>query len=291
MTPPKLTPTTTSHTDTYPFISPLSLKEPPNLSVLITGASKGIGLATAISFAQAGFPRIAIFARSDLSSAETKIKTAAQAAGRTEPQVVKLQGSIADKKDVAKAFSTLSTAFDGKLDILINNASRLETWKPLHEIDAEDWWATWELNLKGTFLVTQAAIPLLLNSVQKTVVTVTSAGAFVTMPGASAYQGSKTAQVRLTEFLGVEYGEQGLLAYTIHPCGAKTETALNMPENMHFMLTETPELAADTLVWLTRERREWLQGRFVFGPGDMEELEGMKEEIVQRDLMKLKLDV
>ena len=84
---------------------------------------------------------------------------------------------------------------------------------------------------------------------------------------------------------------QGLLAYTIHPCGAKTETALNMPEYMHSILTETPELAADTLVWLTRERKEWLQGRFVFGPGDMEELEAKKEEIVERDLMKLKLDV
>lgn len=65
---------------------------------------------------------------------------------------------------------------------------------------------------------------------------------------------------------------------------------MNMPENMHSILTDTPELAADTLVWLTKERREWLQGRFVMGPADMEELEGLKGEIVKRDLMKLKLD-
>ncbi|KAK4494790.1 hypothetical protein PRZ48_014146 [Zasmidium cellare] len=289
MAPPKLTPTTKTHTDTYPFISPLSIKNPPLLSVLITGASKGIGLATAIAFAQAGFPRIAIFARSDLSNAESKVLAAAKEAGRPPPEVLKLQGSISSKDDVSQAFSTLSKTWSGKLDILINNASRLEEWKSLHETDVDDWWATWELNLKGTFLVTRAAIPLLLKGIQKTVVTITSAGAFVSIPGASAYQGSKTAQVRFTDFLVAEYAEQGLLAYTIHPCGAKTETALNMPESMYFMLTETVELAADTLVWLTRERREWLQGRFVFGPSDMEELEGLKGRIVEGDLMKLKL--
>lgn len=66
---------------------------------------------------------------------------------------------------------------------------------------------------------------------------------------------------------------------------------MNMPENMHSILTDTPELAADTLVWLTKERRDWLQGRFVMGPADMQELESKKDEIVKRDLMKLKLDV
>jgi hypothetical protein len=50
---------------------------------------------------------------------------------------------------------------------------------------------------------------------------------------------------------------QGLIAYAIHPGGVKTETALNMPENMHSYLTQTAELSADTIVWLTRERKEW----------------------------------
>lgn len=50
---------------------------------------------------------------------------------------------------------------------------------------------------------------------------------------------------------------QGLLAYTIHPGGVKTMLASNMPDHTHHLLSETPELVADTLVWLTRERREW----------------------------------
>lgn len=50
---------------------------------------------------------------------------------------------------------------------------------------------------------------------------------------------------------------KGLIALAIHPGGVKTDLAAGMPENMHAILTDTPELAADTVVWLTSERREW----------------------------------
>ncbi|KEF52959.1 uncharacterized protein A1O9_10865 [Exophiala aquamarina CBS 119918] len=62
-----------------------------------------------------------------------------------------------------------------------------------------------------------------------------------------------------------------------------------MPEHMHSYLTQTPQMCADTIVWLARERKEWLAGRFVFGPADMEELAAKKNEIVEKDLLKLKL--
>ena len=50
---------------------------------------------------------------------------------------------------------------------------------------------------------------------------------------------------------------QGLLAFCLHPGGVKTETALNMPDYMTSYLTQTPELSGNTIVWMTRERREW----------------------------------
>ena len=50
---------------------------------------------------------------------------------------------------------------------------------------------------------------------------------------------------------------QGINAFALHPGGVQTETALNMPESMRSYLTQTPELSADTIVWLTREKREW----------------------------------
>ena len=64
-----------------------------------------------------------------------------------------------------------------------------------------------------------------------------------------------------------------------------------MPEKMHSMLSDTPELAGDASVWLTAERREWLAGRYVSVNWDAKELLEKREKIVKDDLLKVRLDV
>ena len=88
-----------------------------------------------------------------------------------------------------------------------------------------------------------------------------------------------------------EYRQQGLIAISIHPGGIKTDLAMNMPPERQSVLTDTLELAADTLVWLSRERRDWLSGRFASVSWDMEELEQKKQDIVQRNLFKFRVVV
>ncbi|KAK4504497.1 hypothetical protein PRZ48_005413 [Zasmidium cellare] len=287
--PPRLTITPTLHHDTYPFISPLTHPAPPSkTSVLITGASKGIGLATALSFARAGFSRIAILARSNLSSAASQIISAAGQAGRAKPEVLELRADISDLDAGEAAMDEVGRKWD-HLDILINNASLLSSFAHLGESSPKEWWRTWEVNIKGTYLVTRAALPLLLKSTLKTIVTISSGGAFISLPGASAYQGTKAAQIKMTEDLMLEYGGQGLLAYSVHPCATETESTTGKVPGA--LLRETAELAGDTVVWLTRERREWLAGRFVFGTQDMGELEGMTEEVLERGLLRVGLVV
>ena len=89
---------------------------------------------------------------------------------------------------------------------------------------------------------------------------------------------TKSSQIRLSDFFMAEYEDQvrfplsqtvspkedadaadsqGLFAVTIHPSSVETETALNIPDYMHDILSDTAELAADTIVWLTRTRKEW----------------------------------
>jgi len=125
----------------------------------------------------------------------------------------------------------------------------------------------------------------------KTIVNVASVGGVLVSPGASAYQTTKLAILRLSEFLMVDHEKQGLLCYCIHPGGVATELALNMPAAMHKVLVDTPELGADTLVWLTKKRREWLGGRYISVNWDMQELLHDKERIVKNDLLKSRLAV
>jgi NAD(P)-dependent dehydrogenase (short-subunit alcohol dehydrogenase family) len=99
--------------------------------------------------------------------------------------------------------------------------------------------------------------------------------------------------VRFTEFIDSEYGSQGVTAFSIHPGNIFTAMASDgeIPEELRFVFTETAELPADTIVWLTARKRQWLAGRYVNVTWDMEQLEEKKEAIVEGDRLKIKLDV
>ncbi|OKL56135.1 hypothetical protein UA08_08742 [Talaromyces atroroseus] len=278
--------TTSDHHDTYPAIAKYSHQ---GRVVLITGASKGIGLVTAISFAKAGAHAIIIAARSNLNEVEKEILAAAATAG-TSPQVLKLHLDVTDPKGVAEAAVQVQQKF-GKLDILLNNAGYLEKWTEVSESDPMEWWKTWEINLKGTYLMTRAFLPLIQQSDLKTIVNVSSIGAHVTFFGASAYQSSKLAVIRFTEFIAAEYGDKGVVAFVIHPGGVPTELATNMPDHMHGALIDKPELAADTVAWLTQEQQQWLNGRYLSVTWDMPELFARKDEIIEGNKLKVKMVV
>ena len=76
--------------------------------------------------------------------------------------------------------------------------------------------------LKGVFDLTRVFIPLLLKGGDKTIINVSSIGAHVVFPGASDYQPAKLALCRFAEFVSVEYADQGLLDYSIHPGGGES---------------------------------------------------------------------
>jgi len=283
----------TNHHDTYDFIDPTKA-DLYGKSVLITGASKGIGKATAISFARAGCSKIAIGARSPLAEVEKLVKRAATEAGRPEPTVLCLELDVSSNDSVKAAAAALASSpqFNGVLDILINNAGYLEKWFPIAETDPAEWWKSWEVNMKGTFLCCHHLLPMVLKSDAKLVLNLSSAGAHNLSLGGSAYQTSRFAACRFTEFVVQDYAGTGLVAIAVHPGGVPTELALRMPEHKHAILIDTAELAADAMVWLSRERREWLSGRFVSCCWDMKELEGKKDEIEKNvELLKFRMVV
>ncbi|KAI0165825.1 hypothetical protein GGR57DRAFT_489340 [Xylariaceae sp. FL1272] len=273
-----------AHTDTYPFISPEKCNF-AGKSVFIAGASKGIA-ETAISFAKAGCSKIAIGARSDLSSLVEEMKKVAS--GNT-PHIVSLELDVTSEDSVRAAAQSIAHEFGGALDVLICNAGKLEEWLPVAESKPDEWWRSYEVNLQGTYLLNRHFIPLLLKGEVKTSILTSSIGALMVMPAASAYQSAKLAVVRLAEFIAAENEKDGLVCYAIHPGAVKTELAQNMPKEMHELLVDEPRLPAHTIVWLSQERRAHLSGRFISINWDMEELEKKKNKIMDDNLLKFRL--
>ncbi|KAK4499490.1 hypothetical protein PRZ48_010005 [Zasmidium cellare] len=282
------------HNESYPGIDPTKL-DLSGKAVFIAGASKGVGRDTAASYAKAGASYIAIGARSSLSETENDIKAAAKKAGRPEPQILSLKLDITDQKNVEAVAKEIGEKF-GKLDVVINNAGVFGGRGLIAESDPEDWWWCMNVNLRGPYLITRACLPLLQTSTLKTLITVSSVGAHVVGPTLSAYQTSKLAVLRFTQFVAAEYAEQGIIAISVHPGNMLTEIVGHgegFDEKLKAVFTEVPQLPADSMVFLSAERREWLSGRYVNCTWDLPELvgEAKREEIVRGDKLKIRLVV
>ncbi|KAK5704516.1 hypothetical protein LTR17_021824 [Elasticomyces elasticus] len=136
---------------------------------------------------------------------------------------------------------------------------------------------TWEVNVHGLFNTARAFLPLQLATRAKhdglaIMINVSSSGALSVRAGSASYRTSKLAVLRWTEALNLEHGNDGLLAFCVNPGAIKTRMTINEPEELRNMLPHKPEIASDTIAWLAAERREWLGGRYISCPWDMEEL-------------------
>lgn len=207
--------TQTLHSDTYEAIDS-SKANLHGKNVFICGASKGIGRSITLSFAKAGASCIAIGARSDQAALENDIKDAAAAAKKRPPKLLQIKLDVTDQKSIESAAENVENQF-GRLDILVHNAGIFGTPGLIVDSDPVDWWKTWDVNVRGPYLVTRAFLPLMLKGGDKQIVNISSVGAHLNDAGLSSYQTSKLALLRFTEFVVSEYGEKGVLAFCIHP--------------------------------------------------------------------------
>ena len=93
----------------------------------------------------------------------------------------------------------------------------------------------------------------------------------------------------MSEILQKEHQADGVTVHAVHPGSVATTMTDIIPEGRRHILIDSPQLCADTLVWLVKERREWLGGRYISSVWDMDELESMKEIIVREDKLKVTL--
>jgi NAD(P)-dependent dehydrogenase (short-subunit alcohol dehydrogenase family) len=280
------------HHSQYPDIDPrTTLKgSASGKTIFISGASRGIGRATAVAFAQAGADSIFITARSKdaLEKSKNKILEA-----NPKTQCAYMVCDVTDANQVKAAVEECVVRFGG-IDVADANAGYLGKWPKIGESDISSWWMSWEVNVKGVYYVVRFCLPHLIKSARKHadegstsghLILISSVGAQLLMPGASDYQTSKHAINRLCEFINVDHSEDGIKCFAVNPGGVDTELARNMPEAIHEFLVDEPELAAGFIVWLCSGRADWAKGRYLSSNWDINELLQMKDQIIRDDLL------
>ncbi|KAF2835296.1 NAD(P)-binding protein [Patellaria atrata CBS 101060] len=208
----------------------------------------------ALAYARAGVSALTLIARNPHPLAELTEELKG-----INPDVKVLVFGI-DVRDIGVIESVVKKVESevGRLDIVVNNAAIAGPWISITESSPPDWWECFEITIRGTYNVTRASLPLLLKT--------------------AAEQDTHTAKfalIRLSEFVEMEYGDRRVRCVSVHPG----------------VFTESPDLCGAFLTWVTRESREWLDGRYLSATWDVDELEAKREEIVEGNLLKLRMTV
>lgn len=177
---------------------------------VVTGASSGIGAATAETLAGLGFHVVCVARRADrIDALATKLGGTAIVADVTDDTAV---AAMADRLD--------------RVDVLVNNAGGAKGLEPVADADLENWRWMWETNVLGTLRVTRALLPKLVASGDGLVVTVTSIAAFETYDGGSGYTAAKHGQGALHRTLRGELIGKPVRFTEIAPGAVETEFSL-----------------------------------------------------------------
>ncbi len=193
---------------------------------VVTGASRGLGRAMSVAFAQAG-GKVAIVGRDEAMLAETvKLCAAAGSEG------VAFTADVTSETDMAQLEKDVMAHF-GRVDILVNNAG-INIRKNIDEFTLDEWNSVLTTNLTSAFLLCRAFVPHMKGKGWGRILNMTSIMSHVSLGGRGAYSSSKAALLGLTKALAMELAPEGICVVGISPGPFATE--MNIP------LMNNPEL-------------------------------------------------
>ncbi|MGB7037933.1 MAG: SDR family oxidoreductase [Xanthobacteraceae bacterium] len=198
-------------------------------AALITGAARGIGLATAKRFLAEGW-RVALL---DIDKVTLDRSYNALSEANSADTVIALCCDVADAAGVAAALAIVAQKF-GRLDALVNNAG-IAIFKPILDVSYADWSRVLAVNLTGPFLCSQAAAPLMRDTGGGAIVNITSISGLRASTLRTAYGTSKAGLAHLTQQQAIELASLGIRVNAVAP--GPVDTA--MAKAVH-----TPEIRA-----------------------------------------------
>ncbi len=216
-------------------------------TVMITGASRGIGAAAARTFAEAG-ANVALLARSEDDIAEL--------AGEIGESALAIPCDVTRYWEVEAAVKATVDAFGG-LDMLINNAGQIKPVDHIAQMDPDAWGQVIDINLKGVFNGMRAALPVMIRAGGGTIVTISSGAAHHPLEGWSHYCSSKAGAAMLTQCLHLETASKGIRVMGLSPGTVATrmqeeirESGVNPVSRLDWSDHIPPEWPARALLWM-----------------------------------------
>lgn len=219
-------------------------------NALITGATSGIGRATARAFAKEGFNLILCGRRKE------NLK---ELQGELAPivRVITLQFDIQDQKAVFDKISNLPEDFR-QIDILINNAGNAHGMDPIQKGNIEDWNAMIDINIKGLLYVSKAIIPQMVERKAGHIINIGSTAGKEVYPNGNVYCASKFAVDAITQGMRIDLNSAGIKVGAVNPGLVQTEFSKvrfkgdeeKAEKVYHGMKPLTPEDIADIITFV-----------------------------------------
>ena len=233
---------------------------------LVTGAARGIGLASTELFLEQGW-RVVMVDRDaeELTSAAAALKG-----------VHVIAADISDREQV-QAMAAEALQVFGRVDALVNNAG-VADFGPIEETSFERWRTIMATNLDGVFLCSQAAIPLLKDS-KGAIVNIASISGLRASTLRTAYGTSKAAVIHLTQQQAAELGEYGIRANCVAPGPVRTKLAMavhtqDIIDAYHDAIPlnryGNEEEIAEAIVFLASSRARYITGQYLAADGGFE---------------------
>ena len=239
-------------------------------TALVTGGSRGIGRVIADKLAEAGFD-IAICYSGNENAAEETVKLCEEHG----VNAIAIKCDVSNETEVAEMFAAVKEKF-GPVDVLVNNAGVTKDGLLIRMSEA-DFDKVIDINLKGTFLCTKAAIKDMMKNRHGSIINITSIVGVNGNAGQTNYAASKAGIIGFTKSVAREYGGKGIIVNAIAPGFIQTAMTDELPENVKSDYLKRiplnrfgqPEDVANAVEFLASEKASYITGQVIEVTGGM----------------------
>lgn len=239
-------------------------------TALITGASRGIGKATAELFADNGYAVIINYNKSEKEA--LNLVSEIREKGGTAMAV---KADVSSETEVSEMMKKISENFSS-VDVLINNAG-ISLQKMLTETTTEEWDNIFGITARGTFLVTKSVLPMMINKKSGSIINISSIWGNVGASCEVAYSSAKASLIGFTKALAKEVGPSGVRVNCLCPGVIDTDmNKMHSVETLACLCDETPLMrignpteVAETILFLASEKSSFITGQVFSVDGGM----------------------